>query len=122
MRSLNFFITFSLVHVTTSCGVSEGQVFRKEEFVDLQTDSFSNMLKFVEEIDSSHLVENFTHNFTTLKEENEKLETELVETKHELEVVEQKLEVAEKLIEVYVPADTVSSDFKLLPISKANSN
>ena len=30
--------------------------------------------------------------------------------------------VAEKIIEVYVPADTVSSDFKLLPISKANSN
>ena len=122
MKTLGVAIGSLLLLIPQSCSV-EGKTRSYDPFIeDIQTDSMDIMIEFISYIDSAHLVEDISESYTKMEEKNEELETQLEETKQELEVVKHDLEVAEKIIEVYVPADTISSDFKLLPISKANSN
>ena len=122
MKTLGVAIGSLLLLIPQSCSV-EGRTRPYEPFIeDVQTDSMDSMIEFISYVDSAHLVEDISESYTKMEEKNEELETQLEETKQELEVVKHDLEVAEKIIEVYVPADTISSDFKLLPISKANSN
>lgn len=122
MKTLGVAIGSLLLLIPQSCSV-EARARPYEQFIeDVQTDSIDSMIEFISYIDSAHLVEDVSEGYTKMEEKNEKLETQLEETKQELEVVKHDLEVAEKIIEAYVPADTISSDFQLLPISKANSN
>ena len=122
MKTLSIALGFAFLLVPQSCSV-EGRTRPYEPLIEeTQTDSMDSMIEFISYIDSAHLVEDISESYTKMEEKNEELETQLEETKQELEVVKHDLEVAEKIIEVYVPADTVSSDFKLLPISKTNSN
>ena len=123
MKSAEIIIGAILCSIPNSC-VVEGRDIRTEtiEIDAVEIDSMDYMIDFISYVDSAHLVENVSESYTKMEEKNEELETQLEETKQELEVVKYDLEVAEKIIEVYVPADTISSDFKLLPISKTNSN
>ena len=123
MKSAEIIIGAILCSVPNSC-VVEGRDVRIEtiEIETVEIDSMDSMIDFISYVDSAHLVEDVSESYVKMEEKNEELETQLEETKQELEVVKHNLEVAEKIIEVYVPADTVSSNFKLLPISKANSN
>lgn len=122
MKTLGVAIGSLLLFIPQSCSV-EGRTRPYEQFIeDVQTDSIDSMIEFISYVDSAHLVEDVSESYVKMEEKNEELETQLEETKQELEVVKHDLEVAEKIIEVYVPADTISSDFQLLPISKANSN
>ena len=122
MKTLGVAIGSLLLFIPQSCSV-EGRTKSYDPFIeDIQNDSMESMIEFISYIDSAHLVENVSESYTKMEEKNEELETQLEETKQELEVVKHDLEVAEKIIEVYVPADTISSDFQLLPISKANSD
>lgn len=122
MKTLGIAIGVGLLLVPQGCSV-EG----KPRLTDIVTesvmeDSISDMIDFIGYVDSAHLVEDVSESYTKMEEKNEELETQLEVVKHDLEVVKHDLEVAEKFIEIYVPADTVSSNFKLLPISKADSN
>ena len=123
MKSAEIIIGAILCSVPNSC-VVEGRDVRIETIkIDtVEIDSMDSMIDFISYVDSAHLIEDVSESYVKMEQKNEELETKLEETKQELEVVKHDLEVAEKIIEVYVPADTVSSDFKLLPISKANSN
>ena len=122
MKTLGVTIGSLLLLIPQSCSV-EGMTRPYEPFIeDIQTDSMDSMIEFISYIDSAHLIEDISESYVKMEEKNEELETQLEETKQELEVVKHDLEVAEKIIEVYVTADTISSDFKLLPISKTNSN
>jgi hypothetical protein len=122
MKTLGIAIGFLILLIPQSCSV-EGRTIPYEPLIEeTKTDSVDSMIDFISYVDSAHLVEDVTESYTKMEEKNEELETQLEETKQELKVVKHNLEVAEKIIEVYVPADTISSNFKLLPISKANSN
>lgn len=123
MKSAEIIIGAILCSVPNSC-VVEGRDVRIEaiEIDTVEVDSMDSMIDFISYIDSAHLIEDVSESYVKMEQKNEELETQLEETKQELEVVKHDLEVAEKIIEVYVPADTVSSNFKLLPISKANGN
>lgn len=122
MKTLGIAIGSALLLIPQSCSV-EGRPYSRGMVTEaVMEDSISDMIEFISYIDSAHLVEDVTENYSKMEKKNEELETQLEETKQELEVVKHDLEVAEKIIEVYVPSDTISSDFKLLPISKANSN
>lgn len=120
MRTLGIAIGSVFLLLPQSCSV-EGRTLPVNTQV-AEEDTLAEMISFISYIDSAHLVEDVTENYTKMEKKNEELETKLEETQQELQVVQQKLEVAEKLIEVYVPADTASSSYQLLPISKANNN
>ena len=123
MKSAEIIIGAILCSVPNSCVVEGRDVYIETIEIDtVDVDSMDSMIDFISYVDSAHLIEDVSENYVKMEQKNEELETQLEETKQELEVVKHDLEVAEKIIEVYVPADTVSSDFKLLPISKANSN
>ena len=123
MKSAEIIIGAILCSIPNSCAV-EGRDINAEtiEIDTVEIDSMDSMIDFISYVDSAHLIEDVSESYVKMEQKNEELETQLEETKQELEVVKHDLEIAEKIIEVYVPADTVSSDFKLLPISKANSN
>ena len=122
MKTLGVAIGSLLLLIPQGCSV-EGKTSPYEPLIEeTQTDSIDSMIEFISYIDSAHLVEDVSESYTKMEEKNEELETQLEKTKQELEAVKHDLEVVEKIIEVYVPADTISSDFQLLPISKANSN
>ena len=123
MKSTEIIIGAILCSVPNSCVVEGRDVYVETIEIDtVEIDSMDSMIDFISYVDSAHLIEDVSETYVKMEQKNEELETQLEETKQELEVVKHDLEVAEKIIEVYVPTDTVSSDFKLLPISKANSN
>ena len=123
MKSTEIIIGAILCSIPNSCAVEGRDINAKAIEIDtVEIDSMDSMIDFISYVDSAHLIEDVSESYVKMEQKNEELETQLEETKQELEVVKHDLEVAEKIIEVYVPADTVSSDFKLLPISKANSN
>jgi hypothetical protein len=122
MKTLGIAIGVGILLVPQGCSVKG-----KPRLTDIVTesvmeDSISDMIDFIGYVDSAHLVEEVSESYTKMEEKNEELETQLEKTKQELGVVKHDLELAEKVIETYVPADTASSNFKLLPISKADSN
>ena len=85
-------------------------------------DSLDEMLKVIAMVDSAHVVEDISDKYVAMREENEQLQEELIETKQELEITVQHLEKAKEIITANSFNDTIKSEFELLPISKANGN
>jgi len=89
-------------------------------------DSLERMMNFIGYIDSAHVVEQVSSNFTKLKEKDARLESELIQTKSELRKTKRELvQTKDSLIKtkeivraIYDISNDSSSNFKLLPIEK----
>ncbi len=99
MRTLGIAIGAVLLLLPQSCSV-EGRTLPANNQV-IEADTLAEMISFITYIDSAHLVEDVTENYTKMEKKNEELEAKLRESQQKLQAVQQKLEVAEKLIEVY---------------------
>jgi len=90
------------------------------------SDSLDEMMAYIKYIDSAHVVEQVSSNFTKLKEKDARLESELIQTKSELRKTKRELvQTKDSLIKtkeivraIYDISNDSSSNFKLLPIEK----
>jgi len=122
MTRISIILSLALSLVTDSCSV-EGNPKKDYVVIEEQKDSVEDMIKFISMVDSTHMVEQVSHNFVKMKETNQKLENELTETKQELEETKQELVETQEVVKS-ITGDNSSSTFELLPIEvpKTNSN
>lgn len=108
--------------IAISCGMQNDVVTLVENKDITPQDSLDEMLKLIAMVDSQNVVETISDKYVEMKVQNEELQEELEETKEELIQTVQHLEKAQEIIATHSYTDTIKSEFKLLPISKADNN
>jgi hypothetical protein len=113
MKYIEAIIGAILCSVPNGCVVEGKDIYTETIEIDTaEINSMDSMIDFINYVDSTNLVENINESYIKIRQKNEELKTQLEKIKQEIEVVKHDLKVAEKIIGVYVPADTVYSDLQ----------